>query len=166
MDFQLITCEDYSQFTCKKCVDNIDNCLSTKRYLIQNQETLNLHISIKSEKTNQNSEDDEVPVKVEAINIPEAQERHTVKKKSLRKPKKDHNKSSKKEIEESDEKISCPECRKFVHPRNLQKHIDNVHLKLKNYECDVCSKQFYHKFGLTGHLRVGFPKSFLQSRYL
>lgn len=53
-----------------------------------------------------------------------------------------------------DNKVICPKCGFLVKPRNLQQHIDIVHLKIKNYICDICCKSFYDKGRLKGHLMV------------
>ena len=43
----------------------------------------------------------------------------------------------------------CDLCGKIFLKTNLRRHKETVHLKLKNYECNVCGR----KFGEKGHMR-------------
>lgn len=53
-------------------------------------------------------------------------------------------------------KVICPNCGILVKRVNLQHHINIVHLKIKNYICDICNLQFYLKPRLKRHLLVTF----------
>ena len=42
------------------------------------------------------------------------------------------------------EKVSCKECGRTVSDKNnLQRHIQNVHLKTRKYSCNQCEKFFF-----------------------
>ncbi len=50
---------------------------------------------------------------------------------------------------------TCEICtKKFALRTNMQGHIKAVHLKLKEHECNLRSKQFVHKNALVIHVRV------------
>ena len=64
-----------------------------------------------------------------------------------------------KEIEENDKSLitanihECPHCHKVLSSkRNLQRHIDTVHLRLKPFKCDDCGKSFSRKDNLDQHI--------------
>jgi KRAB domain-containing zinc finger protein len=64
-----------------------------------------------------------------------------------------------KEIHEK-AKTYCPICKKpLVGPRNIQRHIDTVHLGLKPYNCHGCEKSFGFLNNLQKHLKIAHKKS-------
>ena len=49
---------------------------------------------------------------------------------------------------------TCKKCNQiFFSSRNLQRHIESVHEKLKNFECDQCGKKFTRKESLSHHMK-------------
>ena len=50
-------------------------------------------------------------------------------------------------------KVRCTECQKLVSKSNLKLHVDMVHLKLKNYACFQCGKDFCQKGDLKRHFK-------------
>ena len=50
------------------------------------------------------------------------------------------------------EKVSCKECGRTVSDKNnLQRHIQNVHLKTRKYSCNQCEKFYFWKKALDMH---------------
>lgn len=49
----------------------------------------------------------------------------------------------------------CTKCDKLLTSRNTARtHIEMVHLRIKNYACEICSKEFYLKKDLNDHTRI------------
>jgi uncharacterized Zn-finger protein len=49
--------------------------------------------------------------------------------------------------------VQCPECLKHLtNPNYLQKHVDNVHSKIKKFSCEICERKFFTKYNLEHHL--------------
>jgi hypothetical protein len=170
VDFQLITSEDYSQFSCKKCVDNIENCVSTKRYLIQNQEWLTSQ-KIKIEEMDENLEALLFPeIQVERYDIPEFIQKNesdlecepVVKK--IRRGRKGYAKPGRPPKIDKPVKPKPTEPKEPIYQRchvcmeltpNLGSHTMRFHRGLK-FICDVCGQEFKWIGKLTGHLKVFF----------
>lgn len=54
-----------------------------------------------------------------------------------------------------DTKEICPECGLLVaNKHNLEKHINRVHLKLRNFACDLCEYKGFFKFNIVEHVRL------------
>lgn len=52
-----------------------------------------------------------------------------------------------------DTKEICPECGLLVaNKHNLEKHINRVHLKVRNFSCDVCEYKGFFKFNIVEHV--------------
>ena len=47
--------------------------------------------------------------------------------------------------------FKCTYCGKSSYKKNLKRHVNAVHLKIKLHECDQCEKSFAHKHGLKRH---------------
>jgi hypothetical protein len=47
---------------------------------------------------------------------------------------------------------NCPECGKSVR-NSLKKHIEAVHMKIRNFFCDICGFSGYERAYLTNHMR-------------
>lgn len=55
-------------------------------------------------------------------------------------------------VEKSNDKY-CEKCQKYFRSRkNLKRHTDAVHLKIKKYKCDECAKPFAHLCNLKSHV--------------
>lgn len=55
----------------------------------------------------------------------------------------------------------CPICRKILrgsNKRNLQRHINLIHLKLKPYQCHYCGRSFGLKAYLKAHVLTHEPE--------
>nr|XP_034838826.1 zinc finger protein 43-like [Maniola hyperantus] len=64
-----------------------------------------------------------------------------------------HLRKASKHISEEDKKFTCSDCNaKFLAKRQLQEHIDWVHLKCTNHTCNKCSKSFKCERNLKRHL--------------
>ena len=51
--------------------------------------------------------------------------------------------------------VSCPDCGKVMsHRASLQRHINDVHLKLKPWKCQLCSTTFTRKRNLVNHVKM------------
>jgi hypothetical protein len=48
-------------------------------------------------------------------------------------------------------KTECPVCFKKVCFQNLKDHVQNIHNKVKDYECDICKKRFGCKTNVNRH---------------
>lgn len=54
---------------------------------------------------------------------------------------------------DDDTKEICPECGLLVaNKHNLEKHINRIHLKLRNYACDLCEYRGFFKFNILEHV--------------
>lgn len=54
-----------------------------------------------------------------------------------------------------DTKEICPECGLLVaNKHNLEKHINRVHLKLRNFACDICEYKGFFKFNIVEHVSL------------
>lgn len=59
-------------------------------------------------------------------------------------------------IHDDDSKEICPECGLLVaNKHNLEKHINRVHKKLRNFACDKCEYKGFFKFNIVEHVRLG-----------
>jgi KRAB domain-containing zinc finger protein len=63
------------------------------------------------------------------------------------------------EIEEKNKKekyfYKCPfdDCKKIYSTHfNLSTHIKTFHLRIKNFQCDICNKKFFHNSSLKRHI--------------
>lgn len=53
------------------------------------------------------------------------------------------------------DKEICPECGLLVaNKHNLEKHINRVHLKVRNFGCDLCEYKGFFKFNIVEHVSV------------
>ena len=58
-------------------------------------------------------------------------------------------------IEKNANKFNCNDCgASFIQKSRLQRHINEVHLKIKPCECDLCAMSFSQKVTLKGHVKV------------
>ena len=51
--------------------------------------------------------------------------------------------------------MTCPICGKIFKPgekRNLKRHVELVHFKIKRFKCDFCNKTFGQRAHLKRHL--------------
>ena len=49
---------------------------------------------------------------------------------------------------------TCEHCgQRFATSSRLEKHVDVVHLKKKNFQCERCDKLFYHSGHLEQHVQ-------------
>ncbi len=49
----------------------------------------------------------------------------------------------------------CKQCgRQFKHPSELKSHIERIHEKKTNYQCDICGKAFYFKHIMLKHQAI------------
>lgn len=56
---------------------------------------------------------------------------------------------------DKDSKEICSECGLVLaNKNNLEKHIDRVHLKLRNFGCDLCDYKSCFKFEIAEHVRI------------
>lgn len=54
-----------------------------------------------------------------------------------------------------DTKEICPECGLLVaNKHNLEKHINRVHLKVRNFGCDLCEYKGFFKFNIVEHVSM------------
>lgn len=54
-----------------------------------------------------------------------------------------------------DAQMFCTECDKQLKSRNsARSHIEMVHLKIKNYACNICEKEFYLRKDFNDHTRI------------
>lgn len=55
---------------------------------------------------------------------------------------------------DSDTREVCPECGiQVVSKHNLDKHIKRVHLKERNFACDICDYRGFFKFNIVEHMK-------------
>ena len=47
--------------------------------------------------------------------------------------------------------IQCPQCNKSILSKNLNKHINDVHLKIKKFKCEYCDFKCSQKQSLPSH---------------
>ena len=52
---------------------------------------------------------------------------------------------------EGGKKHTCPECNKCFTYKSIKRHMDTVHLKLKNYKCDQCEVAYGQSGDLKRH---------------
>lgn len=46
----------------------------------------------------------------------------------------------------------CPEVRTFKCPSDLKSHVNQVHLKVKEFRCHICGKDFFQSYRLNDHI--------------
>ena len=52
-----------------------------------------------------------------------------------------------------DKSFQCNKCEwKFTTPGDLKRHIERIHVKIKDYECKECNKEFFKKTDFNNHL--------------
>lgn len=49
--------------------------------------------------------------------------------------------------------VPCQDCGRLFRTDNIKKHYERIHLKLRHYQCDVCSKSFFAKARLEDHIK-------------
>ncbi len=170
-NIELEISEKYSNFSCQKCIENLETCATTKKLLIENHNFLSnqwdsdikieeIEAEFPQEATNNSQRNSynlfgvELDLKEETLDIPSKPKKRAKKRTKIRKGKKEV-------LQETvtPDRVNCPDCGKIIHPRNLLKHQKNVHLKQKDYTCDVCGRQFFKKYAVLCHLRVSFCSS-------
>lgn len=58
-------------------------------------------------------------------------------------------------LRKENDRLICTECGKVMVSRNnARSHIEIVHLKVRNFECETCSRQFYLRKDYTDHMRM------------
>ena len=61
---------------------------------------------------------------------------------------------------------TCPTCgRDFRDAGDLKKHINAVHLKIKNFKCDICGHAFANQSNLSKHAETHIDKSMDDRKY-
>lgn len=50
------------------------------------------------------------------------------------------------------DKVKCVRCSKLILKLNYRMHVEQTHLRLKNFTCDICGKQFYRFDVLAEHM--------------
>lgn len=59
-------------------------------------------------------------------------------------------------VHDDDAKEMCPECGLLLTSKhNLQKHINRVHLKLRNFFCDLCGYSATFRHSIASHMVCG-----------
>lgn len=74
-------------------------------------------------------------------------------------------KSSRKEIDEDNDHF-CPVCDKyFTEARKVKTHVERIHLKKKNFACDLCEYTAYKKYDVFLHFQnVHKPKDQIENK--
>lgn len=49
--------------------------------------------------------------------------------------------------------VPCTDCGRLFRTDNIKKHYERIHLKLRNFQCDLCSKTFFAKARLEDHIK-------------
>ena len=47
----------------------------------------------------------------------------------------------------------CPYCQKHLKYKNLRRHIQGVHLKMKPFKCEYCDARFSQKINRANHIK-------------
>ncbi|KAG5668144.1 hypothetical protein PVAND_016096 [Polypedilum vanderplanki] len=69
-------------------------------------------------------------------------------------------KRARKDREKKDPRVICPECGViYANKQSLKKHIANVHIKLKKFQCDNCNYSTTTKHSLKSHMKVHIDKA-------
>lgn len=64
-----------------------------------------------------------------------------------------------KHLNQNYDRVQCGICKKFyIKGGHITRHIENVHLKYKNFECDVCGARYSERSSLTTHLALKHGK--------
>lgn len=73
------------------------------------------------------------------------------------------NRAAKKISKGSRPELICKICfQTFAAPRNLRHHIEGVHMKIRGFSCDLCSKSFTRKATLQKHMVIHIGHSHRQ----
>ncbi len=172
-NLDLTNSEEFPDICCENCHLDLERCISIKTRFLQSQEILerNLENYIKEEIdfSQPICESENHDVFEEEYLDPEPI-KTTKRKKKIKKSEQLEcqicNKSfgssyllnrhlkSHKNSERAYPIIPCPICGKTVRRDSLKRHQERVHEKLKNYECDLCGRQFYFKTRIVDHLKT------------
>ena len=61
--------------------------------------------------------------------------------------------------------VQCPICQKFIQPKNLPFHHQQVHQMIKNFFCDLCGKGTFGKYQLGEHMSVHIPAEYREKLF-
>ncbi|CAH0599183.1 unnamed protein product [Chrysodeixis includens] len=68
---------------------------------------------------------------------------------------KNHLKTASKHVNYLDLPFGCPQCdKRFSIRRDLERHMNRMHLNIKPYTCDRCDKAYTNSWGLKDHKRL------------
>ena len=75
---------------------------------------------------------------------------------------KEHNRTG---TDESTNENQCPVCTQlFLHKNEVKRHVEIVHLNMRNHLCDICGSSFTRKSGLNAHRAKHFNIRLLQCK--
>ena len=146
------------KFACHMCKNSFDLPMSLKEHILANHESLKIYNDFVKNMFEKNNKSSKLPSdsngKKPINNEGEEKKGVDVGKKGILA----HKLSVHEELKNTMYQ-TCWQCnRQIKGSRELKRHIETVHEKLKNFECDHCGKKFTRKTNLLHHKKTAHQK--------